>query len=39
MVRRCGFVGESVSLWGWPLEVSCYAQALTIAEESFFLAA
>lgn len=38
-VRRRGLAGDSVSLWGWAWEVSSYAKALPIAEESFLLAA
>ena len=41
-IRRCGFVGVGVvlleevcvSLWGWALEVSSYAQSPLIMEES-----
>ena len=38
-VRRCGLVGGSVSLWGWAMEVSSYAQAPLMMEESSLLAA
>jgi hypothetical protein len=36
-IRRCGLVGGSVSLWGWPLMF--YAQAPPNAEESRLLVA
>jgi hypothetical protein len=35
-VRRCVLVGGSVSLWGWALEVSSYAQTPPIVEQSVF---
>jgi hypothetical protein len=38
-VRRCALVGGNMSLWGWALKVSSYAQTLPTAEESFLLTA